>query len=249
MNGWIKLHRSLLNNPLWQRDHTAVHVFLTLLLSVDSKTGSFTCGRHQMEALTGIKGTTYYKALGRLKFHQMVTQVSNNRFTTISICKWKDYQSSGNSQSNTRSNNQVTTKEQQSNTKQEVKNIRNKKDTKVSTANAVTLISNKVDKRNPDIQQVIDTWLQVVGDLDGPQAEHRRYAKLLLDKKGLEAVLAAIRAIPPTRGQKYAHSFTSIQDLYRKYEKLREFYIRKKVEQNDPEKELTNEELKRKYGL
>lgn len=113
-----------------------MHVFLTLLLSVDSKTGSFTCGRYQMEALTGIKGSTYYKALGRLKFHKMVTQVSNNRYTTISICKWEEYQSSGNSQSNTSSNNKVTTKEQQSNTKQEVKNIRNKK-VSSRTANAV----------------------------------------------------------------------------------------------------------------
>lgn len=90
-----------------------------------------------MEALTGIKGSTYYKALGRLKFHKMVTQVSNNRFTTISICKWDEYQSSGNSQSNTRSNNQVTTKEQQSNTKQEYKNIRNKNNSISRTADAV----------------------------------------------------------------------------------------------------------------
>lgn len=118
MEGWVKLHRKLLNNKELLRDHTALTVFVWLLLRADRKTGTVETGRFVAAHDLGMNPNTFYKALTRLRNRKMVTQSSNNRFTTISIVKWHDYQASGNSAGN----NKVTTGEQQSNTIQEVKN-------------------------------------------------------------------------------------------------------------------------------
>lgn len=110
---------------MWQADPTAMHLFLTLLLHANAKTGSYMCGRYQLADMTGLKPTTVYKALLRLEVTEMVTLSSNNKFTIVSICNWHKYQSSG----NTSSDNKVTSKGHQSNTKQELR-IKNKEKTK-----------------------------------------------------------------------------------------------------------------------
>lgn len=48
----------------------------------------------------------------------MITVKSNNKFSVVSIEKWEDYQVE-----ELKSNNKITTKEQQSNTNKNVKNI------------------------------------------------------------------------------------------------------------------------------
>jgi hypothetical protein len=111
MEGWIKLHRKLLENGIIQRDHSAYILFSTLLLV--SNRGKYTCGRFQLAELTGLKPGTVYKALKRLeKKWEMVTQVSNNKFTDISVINWDKYQSKELLVTPT-----ITTKEQQSNNK------------------------------------------------------------------------------------------------------------------------------------
>lgn len=102
MNGWIKLHRSLLDNDIWRSDKTAFNVFLTLLLLCDTKKGQWSGGRYQLAEYCGFKDGAVYKALQRLAQAKMVTLSSNSRFTTISICNWKEYQFVGNSSSNSK---------------------------------------------------------------------------------------------------------------------------------------------------
>lgn len=119
MDGWIKLHRSVLNNDVYRHDPTAWRVFEHLLLTADKKTGRCSYGRKQLALQIGNNESTVYKALKRLSVTGMVTLTSNSRFTTISICKWKEYQGNGNSPSNRVSNSRVTSGEQPGNTLQE----------------------------------------------------------------------------------------------------------------------------------
>lgn len=169
--GWVKLHRKFLNNELLRVDVSARSVFITLLLLCDKRTGTGTFGRELLGYYSGLKPITAYKAFLRLKKAKMVTQSSNNRFTAFSICKWEEYQAGGNKLGN----NQVTTKEQPSNTLQEVRskniftnvNIKGvfskelldalgdfaefrKKQRKPLTEKAATLIVNKLDRLYPD---------------------------------------------------------------------------------------------------
>lgn len=122
-NGWVKLHRQLLDNPVLRKDTNAKLVFITLLLICNKQTGAGTFGREILGYYSGIKPITAYKAFLRLKKAEMVTQSSNNQFTSFSICNWSKFQSNGNSNGN----NAVTTREQRGNTLQEEE--KNKKNT------------------------------------------------------------------------------------------------------------------------
>lgn len=123
--GWIKLHRRSLNNPLF-RDITAWHIFEFCLLKAD-RNGVFTVGRHQLEDWTGIKGTTAYKALKRLEKAKMVTvsvTFGKYGFSEILILNWEKYQLQKND-SNSFSDEKVTNECPISNTLQEYR-IKNK---------------------------------------------------------------------------------------------------------------------------
>lgn len=106
-DGWLKLHRQALHNPVRLFDQTAWHVFTTLLLLADRK-GAWSGGRQQLAAHTGLVAITAYKAAKRLEKLGMISISSNSRFTAFSICKWDEYQHFGNSM--------VTAEEQSKNT-------------------------------------------------------------------------------------------------------------------------------------
>ena len=117
-DGWVKFYRKTGKNNIFRHDLTAWHVFEVLMLYCDRETGKWEGGRFMLAELCDLKPTTTYKALKRLEKAKMVTLSSNNKYTTIYICNWKIYQGDGNNSSN----NQVTTKGQQSNTYTRIKN-------------------------------------------------------------------------------------------------------------------------------
>jgi hypothetical protein len=121
--GYIKLHRKILTNDVFINDPTAWHIFEYLMLMCDWQTGKRDIGRFQLARELKIKPATIYAGLKRLeKKHKMIAQVSNNRFTSISILNWATYQQGD----NITDNNRITTESQQSSTNKEYKNIRNK---------------------------------------------------------------------------------------------------------------------------
>ena len=91
-SGWIKLHRSVLNNRIFLHDRTAWHIFEVLMVLCDRRTGEWSGGRKQLAALTNVNENTLKKALSRLVNEQMVTQVSNTNYSVYRICKWDTYQ-------------------------------------------------------------------------------------------------------------------------------------------------------------
>lgn len=118
---YIKLFRKLKEHEI-MRDSTSFHIFIWILMSVDYKSGKMISGRFWASSLLGINPNTYHKALQRLeKKYDLVTLSSNNKNTTVIVKNWSKYQSDD----NTISNNKVTTNYQQSNTNQEIKEIRN----------------------------------------------------------------------------------------------------------------------------
>lgn len=132
MNGWVKLYRDCLEHEILANDNSAFLVFAKLLLKVNRKNGKFITGRFKLGELTNLKPTTAWKTLKRLEKHKMVTLASDNKKTVIYICNWTKWQGNG----DTDSDNKVTTKGQQSDTKQEVRS-KNKeivsKDTTISS--------------------------------------------------------------------------------------------------------------------
>lgn len=120
--GWFKIWREIDNSEIFN-DANALRVFIYLLCNIDRKTGSMRIGRFWLAERLGLNSNTIYKILKRLeKKYKMVTQSSNNRFTTITLLNWAKYQESDKMVTQS-SNNKVTTGQQQSNTLQEVENI------------------------------------------------------------------------------------------------------------------------------
>ena len=95
-NTWIKSYRKTLDNEIYKHNPTAWRVFFHLLLLVNRKTGKRDIGRFQLARELGIKPTTAYYSLLKLKKAQMIDIKSNNRFSTIYICNWHKYQSNNN---------------------------------------------------------------------------------------------------------------------------------------------------------
>lgn len=129
--GYIKLFRKLLKSPIWENEK-ALKIWLWCLLKathikrdqlvgqqvVHLEKGQFIFGRKTATDDLNMKESTVYKYIKLLEKLQMIRIKSNNKFSVISIEKWEDYQIE-----ELKDNNKITTKEQQSNTNKNVKNI------------------------------------------------------------------------------------------------------------------------------
>lgn len=121
MEGWIKIHKKLREHPMVLEDHTAFVLFMIILLYVKTSTGTYTAGRYQLSAMSGIKPETVRKVLQRLeKKWQIIATTSTNRFTEIRVLNWGKYQGKD-EVSTTHVTNKVPTKYQQSTTKKEIR--------------------------------------------------------------------------------------------------------------------------------
>lgn len=130
---WIKLYRKLLQSPIFENEK-ALKIWIWCLLKathtdrkqlvglqvVELKNGQFIFGRNKASEELKMNESTIYKYIKLLEELQMISINSNNKFSVISIEKWEDYQLN-----EIKNNNKVTTKEQQSNTNKNVKNVNN----------------------------------------------------------------------------------------------------------------------------
>jgi len=168
-NTWIKLYRKVVEHEVFH-DETAFRVFIWILCTVDYKTGTKRSGRFWASSILDIKPITYYYILKRLeKKYDLITQESNNRYTTITVKNWKNYQLLDNNNDN----NKVTTKQQQNNTTQELR-IKNKENTyKEKPLKKKILKKEKTyTKENLTIQEVANKLVEHF------EAENNRKSKL-----------------------------------------------------------------------
>lgn len=159
MDGWIKLHRKMLDNKTLRYDTTSFKVFVFLLMIVDRKSGEWEGGRFQLAEYVVLNPNTLYKSLKRLEKAKMVTLRSNNRYSTISIVNWHKYQGNGNSCGN----NEVTTDEQQSNTltrSKELKKLINREERDGITQYLVEKGMNK-DLVESELSKFISYWTEL----------------------------------------------------------------------------------------
>jgi hypothetical protein len=153
MEGYIKLYRSLLDNPMVNKsDYASLWIHLLLMANHKEttfifnnkketlKAGQLITGRKKLSKITGVSQSQVYKILKYLEMEQQIEQQSNSHFTTITILNWDKYQGNGTTKEQPKrqlSNSQVTTEEQLSNTYKNDKNVKNdnKKDIYASVFN------------------------------------------------------------------------------------------------------------------
>lgn len=202
-NGWVKFHRKLLDNDLLMHDQSAYVLFTRLLLVVDSKTGTYKTGRYMLAELTGLKPSTVYKTLKRLEKESMIALSSNNKMTAINILNWRQYQSDG--------NNKVTTKEQQSNTKQEIINKNNSSIEELAKPKTMSV----------DINEMFEYWQAATGVEIASRAKANRFAASnLLKKHGSEKLKRLIDGVAMSRSDEYAPRIADFTQLQAKLSDL-----------------------------
>lgn len=205
MNGWIKLHRSVLDNEVYRKDPTAWRVFTHLLLSVDRETGCCTFGIKQLASNLKLKESTTYVAIQRLIQMKMISKRSNNQYSTFCICKWKEYQANDKNEMKTKSKpneNQVTHYKK--------KEIRSKNNTKVLGIYG-----------NPDINRILETFENSFGMKPVRiQANRNAAQRILLKVKDIDKVCRIVEYAASIQGDKYSPSVGSLIDIEEKLIKL-----------------------------
>lgn len=224
MNGWIKLHRKLLQNPIISKPAWfSLWVILLLLANHDDENsfiwngekvkqekGQFITGRKKLAELSGIPETTIERILNYLESEHQIGQQKNNKYRLITILKWKEYQNV-----DTKTDNKRTTSGQLVDT---IKNLRSKEDKK-----------NTSDVPSQDIQSFINLFKEInpsYQTLFGNKTE-RASSERLIKKYGMEKMTSTLENLPKIINQPYAPRITTPYELERNLGKLLIF-----VEQN-----------------
>lgn len=142
MNGWIKLHRKVLDNDAMFRSGNTFPLLCVLLLLAD-RNGRVTVGRYQLARWLKMKPSTVYLGLQRLQNMNTIQLKPNNKMTVVYICNWDTYQS--------KADIKVTTKQQQPDTIQE-RRIENKETNKTIKSNDVV------------VQRIYDYYIEQFGN-------------------------------------------------------------------------------------
>lgn len=138
MEGWIKIHRKMLENPIICKDSDYLSVWIYLLLNATHKEipalfkgekitlqpGQLITGRKSMSTKLKISESKIYRIINEYKSEQQIEQQTSNKNSLITILNWDKYQQSE-QQNEQQMNNKRTTTEQQLNTNKNVKNDNN----------------------------------------------------------------------------------------------------------------------------
>jgi DnaD/phage-associated family protein len=162
MEGWIKLHRKILENPICWKDSDYLAVWVYLLLNATHKNynvifkgkkttltpGQLLTGRQSISKFTKINESKVQRILKMLENEQQIEQQTTPQNRLITILSWLDYQD--NEQQNEQQlNNKRTTNEH----KQECKNVKNEK---IKTDNNVfSFYENNIGLITPHIAEQI----------------------------------------------------------------------------------------------
>jgi len=130
MEGWIKLHRKLIEWE-WYNDIPTKVLFLHLLLranhkpnkwkGIEIKEGEVLSGRKKLSIETTLSEQTIRTSLLRLQSTNELTIISTKQYSLYKINKWNDYQVSNQQLTSNLTNSQPTTNQQLTTNKKEKK--------------------------------------------------------------------------------------------------------------------------------
>ena len=146
-NGYIKLHRKTLDNPVIMKNAEHVAIWIYLLLEATHKKydvlfngkritllpGQLITGRNVIAKALKVNSSNVQRILNEFEIEQQIEQQTTNKNRLITILKWNEYQTT-----EQQLNNKRTTTEQQANTLQEYKECKNIKKEKKN--NIYTLV-------------------------------------------------------------------------------------------------------------
>lgn len=154
-NGWIKLHRKMLDNPIIMKDAGHLAVWMYLLLNATHaeypalfkgekimlKPGQLITGRKSIAETLSVDESKVTRILNAFENEHQIEQQTSNKNRLITVVNWDFYQCNE-QQNELQVNNNRTTSEQQVNTNKNNKNIKNDK-------NEINIISDSDEPEPP----------------------------------------------------------------------------------------------------
>ncbi|MBW2003040.1 MAG: hypothetical protein JRI72_00285 [Deltaproteobacteria bacterium] len=133
MQGWVKLHRQIIENPIFRKPHM-LQLFVYCVLKANHEQGKafwgkdeitvergqFVAGRFEIALALNQNPNTTYARLKRLESGGFLNIKSNNKYSLINVVNYELYQSDE-QKSNSKMNKKITTNEQQNNTNKNVR--------------------------------------------------------------------------------------------------------------------------------
>lgn len=177
MEGWIKLHRKVIENPIFSNAHL-FQLYTYCLLKANHKdreimfngklinieAGQFITGRNVLSEAVGENSSTTYKRLKKLEQMKYLSLKSNNKNTLVTIVNWESYQSTEEkvTTKSQQSNNKVTTDSQQSNTNKNVENEKNEKIINILSSKALDIMNYFNSKANKKFKSNTKATLKII---------------------------------------------------------------------------------------
>ena len=122
MEGWIKLHRKILDSPLWENlKHDQRTVFITILLRANHSETRYIWGGKEIHLIPGqfiislkkfsnqcdVSIQSLRTTISKLERHGFLTRESTRESTKLTVCNWDTYQKKEN-EANTQTNSGLT---------------------------------------------------------------------------------------------------------------------------------------------
>lgn len=199
MQGWIKLHRKLIDWE-WFHEPKMVQLFIYLLLSANHEPklwqgvpiarGQVVTGLASLKAATGLSTQSLRTCLSRLEKSQNLTSKSTNRFRIITICNYETYQLAE-KDLNKPANKQLTIKKQAKNNpltaNKNVKKDKNDNNEKKKYRDFVFLTEEEYEKLSErwclsDLEDKIDALNNYIGS-KGKKYKSHYHTLLSWDRK------------------------------------------------------------------
>lgn len=232
--GYIKLYRQLKEKAFY-KDSEKVHLWIHLLLKATHKgreemlggkpfkcePGQFTIGRKQLAEETGIDESKVERILTYFeKIEQQIEQQKTTKNRLITILRWNNYQASE-QQIEQQVNNNCTTSEQQVNTLQECKNVKN--------------VKNDNKKDMPKFIKIPDCDFVKITQIEFDKLKEQFGETKTKDK------LIKLNLYVGSTGKKYKSHYLTILNWDRKEKEANFGY-------KEPEKELTDAEKRERFA-
>ena len=231
MQGWIKLHRQLIENSIFDNEKglkvwiwcllRANHQKSTILLGrqkVTLNAGEFAMGSKKESEILKIAKSTLWFWLEYLAKEGQLELKKTNKYTIIKVKNWKKYQllelkSDSNEDAD---GTQIGTDN----------NVKKDKNDKEPSAGKPRSESTQFSK---DISEVIDSFKEINPSYQKlfKQSPQRQAAQNLLILMGKEKLLEGIKALPDIISQKYAPRITTPVQLENKLGELKVFLQQK----------------------
>ncbi len=181
-NGWIKLHRKIIDSVVFKNEK-CLKIWIWILSKANHKqnetiigrqkitikTGQFIMGGIKAEQVLDIARKTIYYWLDFMEREGMIAIKKTNKYTIITIPNWDKYQEVAN-----KCPSNDTTNAHQMPTNNNDNNVNNEKN--------ITSVRAKAQPRE-DINILLEGIKKIVGVIDGSKQEQRNFAKNFLDSK------------------------------------------------------------------